>query len=91
MESQNYYEKLRTVYEHHLDERVKAKVLTFPSPKYLINPPPFSFAGSLSSKSDLLSPTSEGILKTPKEEAKNEHKHKTVRFKVYNATKLEEI
>jgi hypothetical protein len=64
----NYYEKLRTVYEHHLDERVRGKMYAFPSPKYLVNRP-VSF-GTLSSKSDLLSPRSEGILKSPKADAK---------------------
>lgn len=34
--AQNYYEKLRTVYEHHLDERVRQKILNIPSPKYMI-------------------------------------------------------
>jgi len=59
-QQQGYYEKLRTVYEHHLDERVRGKMYAFPSPKYIM-------PGSLKTlTSDSLSPRSECILKSPK-------------------------
>lgn len=73
--SGSYYEKLRTVYEHHLDERVRGKMYAFPSPKYLINPTGFK---SGNSHSDALSPRSDGILKSPKSDTSN--KNKAVRF-----------
>lgn len=34
-----YYEKLRTVYEHHLDERILDRHYNFPSPKNMLSPP----------------------------------------------------
>ena len=61
-----YYEKLRTVFEHHLDERIKGKQYQFPSPKnIMITPPSYR-----SSNSDvyLFSPRTlieKGILKGP--------------------------
>lgn len=64
--SSNYYEKLRTVYEHHLDERIRGKAYNFPSPKYFVEKPLNTLRTFTSSSETLTSPKSEGILKSPK-------------------------
>jgi hypothetical protein len=59
MNTTGYYERLRTVYEHHLDERVKGKQYLFPSPRNVISSPPSTSRFSPSSAS--LSPRSGNV------------------------------
>ena len=86
-----YYERLRTVYEHHLDERVKGKQYNFPSPKYIVPPALGILTSPKSSTPDgILTPT--GILKSPKEQKNKviQQIAKSVRFKVFNANNLKD-
>ena len=79
----SHYDRLRSVYEHHLDERVKGKNMTVPSLKFMIQ---------TTFPETIISAKSNGILKSPKGNA-NEQMHKigkSVKFQVYNVNNLKE-